>query len=125
MSADNHIAILISTDGYRVIHCQALDNLVWWHTVGAGEHQHEQREEINPFVLWCYFSGAKVFKTREEAFAYAQTLYRKIGYVEYGICEVSYDKEFPKECPPCCEQPILEATAEDGGRTCINCGEYL
>jgi len=43
--------------------------------------------------------------------------------VEYGI-QIFGDGtfEFPKECPPCCNNPILISI--DGQEQCQNCGEY-
>jgi hypothetical protein len=123
MSADNHIAILNSQDGYRVVHCQALDNLVFWHKEGEGINQFEARDTINPFVLYKYFKDAKFFATKSEALAYAIKLERRIGYVEYGIGYVFYEGFFPTEEPPCCEAPNLVIN-DAGDNVCENCGEY-
>lgn len=123
MSANNHIVILNSKDGFRVTHCQALSNIFWWRIKNAPAYQVEQKNEINPFVLYQYFKDAKYFKTKEEALIYAEELYFHIGYVEYGICEVIYNNDFPISCLSCCENPAIVSV--DGQEQCYNCGEYL
>lgn len=123
MSADNSIAILYSKDEIRVAHCQALENINYWHVENAPIYQFELRKELNPYILFNYFNSSPIFKIEEDAFKYAQQLYNEIGYVEYGICKIIYDKEFPKECPSCCENQII-VSIEDN-KQCQNCGEYL
>jgi len=65
----------------------------------------------------------------EEAWKEAQRIYDEImnddfcPIVEYGIRTFGDGTfEFPKECPPCCNNPILISI--DGQEQCQNCGEY-
>lgn len=109
MSADNYICLLKCTDGYRVAHCQALENLYYWPTgkisneksfnpdTGKFEdmEEYEERTEINPEILKDFFKHSPIL-TEEEAEKVAIQLEKEIGYVEYGIVDIKYDKEFPK-----------------------------
>ena len=97
MSADNGIYILQSSDGYRVIHTQAIENLWWW-----GDEP-KTESEINPKYLKSYFGKAPTFKTRNEAWDEALRMYNEImngdfPILEYGICIIPgwEDKPFPE-----------------------------
>jgi len=122
MSADNTIAILHTKDGYRIAHAQAIEN-IYYQCNRKGDPQFNARQ------LWLYFSNCKVFTTMEEAWKEAQRIYDEImnddfcPIVEYGI-QIFGDGtfEFPKECPPCCDNPMLISI--DGQEQCQNCGEY-
>lgn len=123
MSADNGVYILHTLDGWRVIHDQAIDNLYWWRVEGASLDQQELKNEINPSSLYSYFKDCVVYKEKYEAWHEAMLLYRKIGYVEYGIqfIEGFEQKEFPSQC---CESPDI-ILLDDEIKRCFNCGEYL
>lgn len=109
MSADNYIAILKCKDGYRVAHCQALENLFYWPTGRISNEksfnpdtekfeeleEYEERTEINPEILKDFFKDKPVM-SKEEADVVAMLLIKQIGVVEYGICDINYDKDFPK-----------------------------
>lgn len=101
MSANNGIYILQSKDGYRVQHCQCIENLNWWST--ADGKNWECRDELNPEELISYFGDCKMFETEKEAFKEAKRLYDKIEQeyylIEYGISFIRgwEDKEFPKK----------------------------
>lgn len=110
MSADNYIAVLHCKDGYRVAHCQALENLFYWptgrmtgeyafnHETGKEEEleEYEERSEINPQMLKEIFADCVVYINKEDADQKARQLEKSTGWVEYGICDIRYDKEFPK-----------------------------
>jgi len=125
MSADNGIYILKNNDGYRVTHAQAIDNLYWWRVEGGSIDQYEQRNEINPSVLFSYFKNSEVYKDKNEAWHQAVILYRQQEIVEYGISFIEgfEEKDFPTQC---CTTPKILV---DGDGTiiarCYNCGEYL
>jgi hypothetical protein len=122
MSADNTVAILHTKDGYRVKHAQAIEN-IYYQCRRKGDPQFNARQ------LWNYFSNCKIFTTQEEAWKEAQRIYDEImqddccPIVEYGIQFFGDGKfEFPKECPPCCDNPM--PISIDGQEQCQNCGEY-
>jgi hypothetical protein len=122
MSADNTVAILHTKDGYRVKHAQAIEN-IYYQCRRKGDPQFNARQ------LWFYFSDCKVFTTMEEADKEAQRIYDEImgedwgSIVEYGIQTFGDGTfEFPKECPPCCDNPM--SISINGQEQCQNCGEY-
>ena len=88
MSADNSIIILSTPKDsndkleYRVIHCLAEDNLFW---NDQKQDYDYSRTEVNPIILMDYFKNAKIFDDSEKAFNYAMELENEVGYVEYGI----------------------------------------
>jgi len=115
MSADNTILILHTIDGYRVSHLQGVESMYYWPTGKVHptckelrynpdtneetEHNvedYEERNEINPQYLKECFSNCDVFPTALDAEIYAINLLDEIGYVEYGIRDIYYPKEFPK-----------------------------
>jgi len=118
MSADNGVYILHTKDGYRVNHCQAIDNIYWWHTCcekpdviymneddisycekclncGTINPDFEQRDEICSERLLEYFGDCEVFKTKKEAITYSIKLHADIvsddfcPICEYGIIEIN------------------------------------
>lgn len=109
MSADNYVAVLKCNDGYRVTHCQAIENLYYWPTGRVLKNrewhpetdtysdipEYEERASINPDVLKDYFSDSKKY-TKKQAFEKAVKLYEEIGYVEYGIIEINFNGDFPQ-----------------------------
>jgi hypothetical protein len=130
MSADNGIYILKTKDGYRVKHLQAIENIFWWPTCCDNPELVEQpldpndmcyhdycancetldpdwerREEINPAVIYDFFSDSRVFETEEDALNEADFLYISItrddfcGIVEYGIQMINglEDQPFPTQ----------------------------
>ena len=102
MSADNGIYILVTTDmhkwvneytthnmtpdgikAYRVAHAQTIDSL----------HYHEKRQKYN--LGWCmdqFFGNCPVFYNEDEAYDYAKRLEADIGYTEYGICLLDFER---------------------------------
>jgi len=78
MSADNGIYIHKFRNEWGVTHAQAIENIYW----KRGD------KKYNYNILYSYFKNEPRFKTRAEALEYAHNLYHKIGYVEYGVCEV-------------------------------------
>ncbi len=75
MSADNGIYIHKFTDGFRVVHSQAIENIYW----EADESGYNGRE------LWQYFKDSPVYQTRAEALEAASKLYDDIDILEYGM----------------------------------------
>jgi hypothetical protein len=122
MSADNGVYIFHTKDGYRVKHAQAIENIYY-------QCRRKGGPQFNARQLWFYFSDCKVFTTMEEAWKEAQRIYDEImkdccPIVEYGIQLIGDGTfEFPKECPPCCDNPM--PISIDGQEQCQNCGEYF
>lgn len=122
MSADNGIYILNCRDGFRVGHLQAIDNIYW-------NCRRKEDPEFNARELFMYFQYSKVYTERLEAMKEAIDTYEEImnsdfPIVEYGIREIgSGNFEFPKECPPCCDN--VNEVCQDDMIHCSNCGEYL
>lgn len=78
MSADNGIYIAEFSDGFRVIHARAIDNLGFF-PIGSPAEEEEWKR---------YFGDAKKFETIEDAQRYAFELADEVqqwGYLEYGI----------------------------------------
>lgn len=84
MSADNGIYIAKFTDGYRVVHAQAIDNCFW-----EGYSEEEKHAER---IL--YFAASQNYSSLEEAYEQAIVLAQSIGYTEYGICELTFNHPF-------------------------------
>jgi len=78
MSADNGIYIHKFRDGYKVIHAQCIENIYW----KRGKNKYNYR------VLKEYFKESPLFNELKKALDYADKLYEKAGWTEYGICEV-------------------------------------
>lgn len=121
-SADNGIYILQTSDGFRVAHAQAIDNLYWWpveccnnrdlddedikfqyHCKNCGIlEDYEKKDEICPSMALDYFGDSEVYKTSDEAYKKACDIYEEIinddfcPIVEYGIQFIDYlkDKDF-------------------------------
>ena len=83
MSADNGVYIHRFRNGWRVAEGQAVENIYW------NARKKEMGEAYNHKALRDYFSNSPLFKTEEDAWRYAQRLYKLImdefGIVEYGI----------------------------------------
>lgn len=84
MSADNGVYVAKCQDGYRVKHCQAIENV---------EDDPQFPEELTDSYRTLYFNGCKVFQTDIEAFMEAKRIYDEImagdfPVVEYGISEI-------------------------------------
>ncbi len=84
MSADNGIYIHKFRHGYKVVHAQCIENIYWWKENG----KMVKKDKQNPKILYDYFKGSPIFKTEGKALKYAFKLYKKYGYVEYGVCEI-------------------------------------
>lgn len=91
MSADNGIFILqtLGKEGteYRVAYAHAIDNIY-------GEfNDHTLHYDLDKTAANQYFGSCQVFRSSDEAFAYAAVLSHSYDYLEYGICLLS---EFAK-----------------------------
>ena len=78
MSADNGIYIAKFSNGFRVVHAQAIDNLQYYPEGSSAEKREWKR----------HFNEAKLFDTIEEAQWYAFKLlddYTQYVPVEYGV----------------------------------------
>lgn len=86
MSADNAILVLCLKDQYRVTEAFAIDNLYWsWSSKGHS----------GDFVLsriFEYFNNSKKFQNKEDAFIFANKIYSKCEFVEYGVIPIEVDK---------------------------------
>lgn len=98
MSADNCVAILKTTDkfkvegnihyntfgegitAYRVAHIQAMDNFDWY-----------VANEIHNLGAWMQseFGKSEIFYTKQEAYKKAGNMLDSIDYVEYGIVDIN------------------------------------
>lgn len=73
----------IKTMAYRVAYAQAIDNFDWYETnqpYMLGKYMHE---------VW---GRSPVYYNYTDAFEAAKELQEKIGYTEYGICDIVADK---------------------------------
>ena len=98
MSADNTIAIVEIDGGFKVFHCQAVENMT------------DSEPEWARSFYDNYIKGAPCFSTREEARKHADKLYDECGYVEYGIQhfgQIANPYETPKPEP----KPVTVDTA--------------
>lgn len=84
MSSDNGIYLAKFSDGYRVIHDQAIDNIFY----------HRPNTKVRKNVIKNYFKDSKVFKTKKSAIKKALKLEEEIGYTEYGICDLGELENF-------------------------------
>lgn len=94
MSADNTIVILHLSDQTRVAHLQAMENLFFSIV----------EEKMMPFtvasrIVERFYDEPVILE--HSAREYAIALHNEIGYVEYGIVEISIDKTW--------EQVVQEA----------------
>lgn len=93
MSADNGIYVLstLTENGnreFRVAHAQAIENI-------------EVREPFGSYYMDAIFGNSEVFSDSAKAFEYAIQLHNQImndfGIVEYGICQMHFDRKFPSK----------------------------
>jgi hypothetical protein len=81
MSADNGIYIAKFPDGFRVIHAQAIENIVY-HPLRTKQWKKTMKE---------YFGKAPLFATKDEAVLYAHKMEEEIladgccPILEYGV----------------------------------------
>lgn len=109
MSADNGIYILVTKDGYRVIHTQAIDNLYWYwnddrlyNSEWCRKYQRKtgknpyaefggrEKFKMNPIEVKKYFGNCEVYKTEKEAIEKAMDIKEQIinsicPILEHGI----------------------------------------
>jgi hypothetical protein len=108
MPADNGIYILYTKDGYRVAHCQAIENIYWWRIYHCdcernteeswnkcdkcgAEIINEERDEPSPIQLKNYFGESELYLDKKQAMGRAVELYHEIisdpicPICEYGI----------------------------------------
>jgi hypothetical protein len=79
MSADNGIYILEYSDGYRVIHRSAIDNLYWHFSKGG------MFNELNPCEVLASYGKEEEFKTLHGVLNKAREIYDDLDICEYGI----------------------------------------
>jgi len=89
MSADNGIYIAEFSDGFRVCHGQAIDNLSYYPS-GSKEEKDEWKR---------YFGNSKVFVTKDKAGLEASKLYDQYGWTEYGIVHLGRGVDFLESSP--------------------------
>ena len=81
MSADNGIYIIKFPEGYRVAHCQAIENIDYY-----PEGSKERKKALKD-----YFGKSKVFTEKDEAILFAHKLAKEImdddfcPILEYGV----------------------------------------
>jgi hypothetical protein len=75
MSADNGIYIVEFPDGFRVAHCQAIENIDYY-----PEGSKERKE-----MLKSYFGKSKVYKKFKKANKKAWKMAQDYTILEYGI----------------------------------------
>ena len=120
MSSDNGIYILVTKDGFRVVHTQAIDNIYY----DADE------SGFNKYYLYHYFKDSDIYSSRDVAWKKAHKLYDEImqddfcPFVEYGISEIDATNiEFSLKAPKCCDDPDINNIGY-GDYGCNNCGEF-
>jgi hypothetical protein len=84
MSADNCIAVLVLTDGYRVIHAGAINNL-WWTNLPVLQVQ----DKPVSTRVFEYFKDADLVFTKEDMDMRIELLYLEVGYFEYGVVKIN------------------------------------
>ena len=108
MSSDNTVLILCTKNEFRVIHCQAADNLwfTWINPFKLPESDSTDKDKIGEQSVisarvFEYFydidpipNGLLNMGAKEKALKQAGELYDDIGYVEYGIQLLNLDKTF-------------------------------
>lgn len=92
MSTDNGIYILCCKDGYRVAHCQCIENIYY-------QCRRKDDLEFNFRYLYKYFNNCKVLINYTSAMNVAIRLYKEIindsnrvGIVEYEIRRIGNGK---------------------------------
>jgi hypothetical protein len=86
MSADNTVAIGKFTDGFRVVHAQAIENCDYADGF--------PKEETQAYRV-VYYGDSEVFENEEAAHKQAIMLYNEMPFVEYGIQLIDYNEPFP------------------------------
>ena len=86
MSADNGIYIAEFPDGYRVAECGAIENC---------DDDPAYPDEVTDAYRRLYFGESLVYSSEPEAFIAAGEIEPLIGWTEYGICSVEYNRPFP------------------------------
>jgi len=76
MSADNYVAVLETSDGFRVIHGQAFENLL--------DRMHLDGMNYNADKIAEYFMNGTYLTTRDEAMEFAHRLDEQL-HTEYGV----------------------------------------
>lgn len=82
MSADNGIYILKTSDQYRVIHAQAIENLYWSHI------KPYNKELVSTRVIE-YYGNSKYTRSEETALKIANYMAKDTSILEYGIVTIS------------------------------------
>jgi hypothetical protein len=94
MSADNGIYILETTDGYRVAHLQAVNNVDYGVRRRATEAENDDIRIKNARMMW---DKAPFFREKEMARQYAFKLEERHQLLEYGICWIKIPRNFNEE----------------------------
>ena len=92
MSADNGIYILKTKDQYRVIHAQAIENVYWEYDSRCACYTNERTNKLVPTRVVEYWGCCRYTRSPETAYKIAETMLKKIGFVEYGIRTFTYNK---------------------------------
>ena len=92
MSADNGIYILKTKDQYRVTHAQAIENIYWEHDSRYACYINERTNKLVPTRVIEYWGGCRYTRNPETAYKIAETMLKRIGFVEYGIRTFTYNK---------------------------------
>ena len=99
MSSDNCIAILITTDYFKIdnniyFRCTDDKDIIAYrvaHIQGHRDFDFYREKEIHNLGWWmaCNFNKGRVLYSKYEAVVAAQNLNNKIGYTEYGVVELN------------------------------------
>lgn len=106
MSADNCIAILKTTDNFKVENEYALTNtfgkgIIAYrvaHIQAVDDFEYCVENELHNLGYWMYanFHWKEVVYSYEEAVSLADKYYKIVGYTEYGIVNIDASKyNFP------------------------------
>ena len=92
MSADNGIYILKTKDQYRVTHAQAIENVYWEYDSRYACYINERTNKLVPTRVVEYWGCCRYTRNPEMAYKIAETMLKRIGFVEYGIRTFTYNK---------------------------------
>jgi len=91
MSADNGVYVLQTSDGFRVAHAQAIENIFEYNPPNFSEN-------LDPEMAREYFKGSSVYSSYEAAMEHAVKVLRRVPVCEYGVQFIDCHKqEFPKD----------------------------
>ena len=92
MSADNGIYILKTKDQYRVTHAQAIENIYYEYDNICASDINYRTNKLIPTRVVEYWGSCKYTHNPETAYKIAESMLKRISFVEYGIRTFIYNK---------------------------------